>query len=258
MAPKGENRFAYDVARDYDRGRSLPAEVLEECCRGIVEATGLRPGAMVLDAGAGTGVLAGSLVWQDYRYLGIDASPEMLRRFGWKSVDIVQGDLRRVPLVDGCIDLVVAFRVFGVVRGWRHAIRECVRALKPEAHLVAGRVARNSGSLADFIRVERNQLLREAGIATDRPGANDGEVELELSHTMEQTAGIGNVDFIVETTPRQLLDQNLSGWRISELDDGVRDRLRSRLAEIVKGRTGGLDVAVEQPAALQLDVYRRR
>jgi SAM-dependent methyltransferase len=258
MARGEAERFGGDVARAYDRGHSLPADLVEELHRRITAATELRTGAMVLDAGAGTGVLAGSLLRDGYRYLGLDASSEMLRRFHLETVDLLRADLRRLPLAGGCIEVVVAFRVFGVIRGWRHAVRECVRVLRPDGYLVAGRVVRDPGSIAEFIRSERNQLLHDAGIATERPGANDGEVDAELAGAMEQTAGIGTLEFTIETTPRQLVEQNLSGWRIAELDGGLRQRLRACLDEAVEARTGGLEVTVAQPAALKLGVYRKR
>ncbi|HTE86273.1 MAG TPA: class I SAM-dependent methyltransferase, partial [Dehalococcoidia bacterium] len=176
-------RFGAAVAGQYDAGRALPAEVMEALHWQIVDAAGLAPGAAVVDVGAGTGALAGPFLRDSFSYVGLDASGAMLRQFhaayhrALQAVpQVVQADLLALPLQDSSFDLVLAFRVFGVVRGWRRGIRECLRVLRTGGHLIAGRVERGPGSLHEIVRSERNRLLEQAGSQTRRPGGDDSAV----------------------------------------------------------------------------------
>jgi SAM-dependent methyltransferase len=236
----------------------MPAETVEELYRRIAALTDVKPGAYVLDLGAGTGALAGPILRDGYRYLGVDGSDTMLRRFQFDSADLIQGDLLHLPMRDVSVDLVLAFRVFGVVRGWRHGVRECLRVLRSGGYLVAGRVVREEESIAEFIRNERNRMLRGAGIETVRPGAGDAEIEAELANAMEATPGIEVIDFSLQATPRQLIDQNLSGWRIAALTEGLKARLQTHLSRAVEERCGDLESLIDQPAGVRVGLYRKR
>lgn len=248
-------QFGAAVARTYDAGRSLPNEVLDEVLSRLVSVAVLEPGAALLDAGAGTGALAAPFLRGGYRYIGLDRSAEMLGEFGSSEAELVQADLLALPLRDASFDVVLVFRVFGVVPGWRRGIRECLRVLRPGGHLLAGRVMRDPGSLSAFIRDERHRLLQDSTIATERPGASDDAVISALSASAVPAGELEPLRWIVRTTPRRLIEQNLSGWRVAQLSDTDRSRIEEGLCRAITARAGELDNTWEEPSTLALSLF---
>lgn len=98
----------------------------------------------VLDAGCGTGILAGR-IGDDVgpaRVVGCDLSMGMLRRAaercprgGW-----LQGDALRLPLRDGVLDAVVTTQAFHFIADRRGALAEFRRVLRSDGLLVIAMV----------------------------------------------------------------------------------------------------------------------
>jgi SAM-dependent methyltransferase len=101
------------------------------------------PGQVILDVPVGgapplrsaPGRLQGS-------YVGIDVSPEMLRRAvreraadGLENVVLARADAMRLPLRDGVVDRVLCFNGLHVLPDKRTAMREIYRVLKPGGQL---------------------------------------------------------------------------------------------------------------------------
>ncbi len=84
----------------------------------LLEATGLRPGATVLDCPAGGGRLAGLLAARGFRVVAADQSPAMLAhavpalRGAGLPARVVAADALRLPFRDGAFDLVLCHRLF--------------------------------------------------------------------------------------------------------------------------------------------------
>ena len=91
------------------------------------------PAGDAVDAACGTGRLTARLVERGHRVLGVDASPAMLgvasRRL--PAASFVAGDLRRLPVPDGSMDLVTCGLALTHVRDLQAVIAEFARALRP-------------------------------------------------------------------------------------------------------------------------------
>ena len=99
----------------------------------------LRPGMRVLDAGAGTGAMSRAVIARQPQVAVtmLDQSAGMLAQAGAVAGSRVQGDVDALPFMSGAFDLVVAAWVLETVADPGVAVREMLRVLGPEGHLLA-------------------------------------------------------------------------------------------------------------------------
>ena len=127
------------AAKRYDRFRELWLRLAgagaEEAMLADLRAV-LRPGAKVLDAGCGTGVLARRMleVEPDIELTLVDLSAAMLARANDVPGKHLQGSVLDLPFADGTFDVVVSAWVIETVPEPMRAVSEYLRVLNPEGH----------------------------------------------------------------------------------------------------------------------------
>ncbi len=100
-----------------------------------------RPGSVLVDIGCGAGVLAPHVAHLGHRHVGVDVvlrSGQLARERG---VTVALGDARRLPLEDGCADVVVAGEVLEHVPDLESVVAEATRILRPGGTLVIDTIA---------------------------------------------------------------------------------------------------------------------
>jgi SAM-dependent methyltransferase len=108
----------------------------------------LPEGALVVDAPCGAGVALVALSpAQRIRYLGLDISDEMLaranrqaRKLGLPQVELVHGDVERIPVDDGSVDLFLSCWGLHCVPDPGAAVVEAARCLKPGGRLIGAMI----------------------------------------------------------------------------------------------------------------------
>lgn len=102
-------------------------------------------GAVVLDAGAGSGRVTLPLARRARMVYALDPAPPMLRLLdrklaaaGLRNVELLRGTFHRVPLPDDCVSAVVACSAFGSdeVRGGQCGLDELRRVTRPGGRIV--------------------------------------------------------------------------------------------------------------------------
>lgn len=102
-------------------------------------------GAVVLDAGAGTGRVTLPLARRARTVYALDPAPPLLGLLegklaaaGLRNVEVLRGTFRRVPLLDNSVDAVVACSAFGAeeARGGRCGLQELRRVTCPGGRIV--------------------------------------------------------------------------------------------------------------------------
>jgi ArsR family transcriptional regulator len=138
---------------------------------GLMPLLGLIPSdAHVADLGAGTGSLTETLAFVAARVIGVDRSEQMLaaaslRLAGVPNVELRRGELERLPLADGEVDLAVLALVLHYVVDPPTVLAEVRRALRP-----GGRVL-----LLDMRPHDRGPLYAEE-MGHVWPGFDEGRV----------------------------------------------------------------------------------
>ncbi len=93
--------------------------------------------SVVLEIGPGPGVLLEQLALRGKAAIGLDLTPGMLAqaqarlRAKGMPVNLINGDATRIPLADGCMDVIVTTFAFSAIPDGAAAMREMARVLRP-------------------------------------------------------------------------------------------------------------------------------
>jgi ubiquinone/menaquinone biosynthesis C-methylase UbiE len=112
--------------------------------RSLSRVAELPDGATVLDVPCGGGVaLRGLRPGQGVRWVAVDIEPAMLDRARRRAaqhpsadVQLIEGDMYRLPLEDGTVDLCLSYGGLHCVARPQAALAEMARCLRPGAHLL--------------------------------------------------------------------------------------------------------------------------
>jgi 2-polyprenyl-6-hydroxyphenyl methylase/3-demethylubiquinone-9 3-methyltransferase len=132
----------------------------------LVPAAG-RPGAVLVDAGCGGGLLAPHLTGKGYRHIGVDLRPAGLRTAAEHGVQAVCGDVTRLPLGDGTADVVAAGEILEHVPDVPATVAELCRVLRPGGLVVLDTI--NATRLSRFITVTAGEKLGVAPVGLHDP-----------------------------------------------------------------------------------------
>ncbi len=95
------------------------------------------PTGRTLELGCGEGRVARDLVEREHDVVALDSAAGLVRhaRAAAPEIAYLVADGGRLPIQDGCFDLVVAYNSLQVVDDMQAAVRECARVLRPGGHL---------------------------------------------------------------------------------------------------------------------------
>ncbi|MEU4239128.1 methyltransferase domain-containing protein [Actinoplanes sp. NPDC026619] len=128
-----------------------------------------RPGAVLVDAGCGGGLMAPHVAGKGYRHVGVDLGRTGLRMAATHGVQPVNGDVTALPLADGAADVVAAGEILEHVTDLPATVAELSRVLRPGGLVVIDTV--NDNALSRFITVTAGERL---GFAP--PGIHDASL----------------------------------------------------------------------------------
>jgi 2-polyprenyl-6-hydroxyphenyl methylase / 3-demethylubiquinone-9 3-methyltransferase len=117
------------------RGAFQPLHWLAAARAELVPSTSAHA-AVLVDLACGGGLLAPHVAGQGYLHVGVDVGARAVCVARAHGVTVARGDVLRVPLRDGCADVVVAGEIFEHVDDLAGLIAEIARILRPGGTLV--------------------------------------------------------------------------------------------------------------------------
>jgi len=121
----------------------LPAEAVAASlgCGNLTALAKLNPGETVLDLGSGGGIdvlLSARRVGPTGKAYGLDMTDEMLalarenqRKAGVENVEFLKGEIERIPLPEGSVDVIISNCVINLSADKDRALGEAFRVLRP-------------------------------------------------------------------------------------------------------------------------------
>ena len=116
-----------------------------------------RSGAVLVDLACGGGLLAPYVADRGYRHIGVDLVATSLVLARTHAVTPVLGDVNRVPLADGCADVVSAGEILEHVPDPSTVVSEACRILRPGGTLVLDTV--NATAVGRFVTVTLGESI---------------------------------------------------------------------------------------------------
>ena len=186
------DRVSFDeqAGEVFDARAGFPDGVAERIAAAVLDYAGVVPGDLIVEIGAGTGLIGQWLARPPARYLGLDRSQPMLDRFvvrlpAGSHARLRQADAdQRWPVEDGTARVIFGSRVFQLL-DLAQLVQEANRVGCPDrAVLVQGRLERRPDSPKVLLRRRMHELLRANGL-TPRPAGR------LLQQVLERAAAAG-------------------------------------------------------------------
>jgi len=156
VAISPEGSFRYPTGEDGLKGQNYNHEILEKLPQDVLSfycgvgnpfsLGAVNEGESVLDIGCGAGVdtlIAATMVGEKGWVVGIDITPEMLRRADknrtkttFANVAFQEASGESLPFPEACFDVVISNGVFNLIPDKLKALEEAFRVLKPSGRLM--------------------------------------------------------------------------------------------------------------------------
>jgi ubiquinone/menaquinone biosynthesis C-methylase UbiE len=269
-APAGEATPRFDVqAAGFDRRAGLPLSACEAVADALVDMTAPGPDQLVLELGAGTGVIGLPLSERVGRYVGLDISQPMLDIFQEKlgregaqarHASLVQADAnQRWPVPESSVSVVFASRAAHLFDE-AHLVSELRRTSVPAgAWLVLGRVRREAGSWREALRGALQERLGALGYVPRSAGGT----RRRLMAALERSGGSGAVTrSVAQWSVQERPSVALGAWRGKSglagvaLPAAVQEEVLQWLEAWARERYGDLDAIHEASERYELTAFR--
>jgi SAM-dependent methyltransferase len=164
----------FDTAADhYDKTRAVSDEAMDRTISLL--SSELRDRGRVLEVGVGTGLLALRLHEAGIPVSGLDLSAPMLAKLVEKAggalpFPLVLGDATTMPFADGAFDAAYLRWVLHLIPGWRAALAEMARVVRPRGVLLL-----SLGTFDEVGTAIRARFSEITGLSTDPVGLMWGE-----------------------------------------------------------------------------------
>jgi SAM-dependent methyltransferase len=252
--------YSFDRAVDfYDRTRGLPEPVLQSLVSVLHDEVDAAGGGPMLEIGVGTGRIALPLAARGVEVHGVDVGAEMLaellrkRESAGVPVWVCRADATRLPARDGVYGAAIASLVLHLLREWRAAVQEMLRAVRPAGVLLIDPDGRSELNLQLSTQLERivGRPLR-AGVR------DAAELDAFMAGLGLEARPLGTFTVQRRTTVRTWLDRLRANWysHTWTLDDATRNAACDELTRWSEQRYGDVDAELADVHTLRWRAFR--
>ena len=222
----------------------------------------LPPGATVVDAGVGTGLVAARLAAAGFDVIGFDFNRSMLDALQARAGNSVCGvlaDISRLPIPASTADAVMITNVLHLVTDWRAVLAEAARTLRDGGVLLVGLGGAVRSPVVSAVHRYFRDLVPMDADAMMGPRAVDEFVEEVAALGFDTRAPLVETDTVVRTirTMVERLQHNVFTWPA----DTQPSRLgvaASRTKAWAEDELGSIDAEYEVEVDLTMHVAVRR
>jgi SAM-dependent methyltransferase len=248
-----------DQASEFDRRVGMPEERCRAIAAAVLELVGARDGGLVVEIGAGTGMIGRWFLEHPTRYVGLDLSRGMLEVFRRRAdAALVQADAARPwPLPGRAADVVFSSRAIHLLPA-DHVVEELFRVAAPAgASCVLGWVERRPDSVKARLSREMQRRVRERGFPARHAGGG------RLLDACRRRGAERLPKTVVERWPvRHAASAALRSWRAKQglggtvLPAGVQEEVLDELEGWALTAFGDLDAGFDSEEAYVLEGVR--
>ena len=242
-------------AETYDLRAGLSEEVCRQVVRSVFAIARIQPGDLILEIGAGTGLIGQWFAQEPMQYLGLDLSEGMLEKFRQRldpqrdncQFLVADGD-QKWAIASGTVRVIFSSRAIHLLTP-EHLVDEIFRVALPQgAALLIGRVQRQKNSISTQMKQQMHHLLRQRGFQPREGEKNSKEL---ISLCCQRGAKVIDSEIVARWTVLNTPQQSLDSWRqkpglagIDLLQD-VQQPILKELQLWAEETFGGLDRSVE-------------
>jgi SAM-dependent methyltransferase len=253
-----QRSVAFDRAVEYyDRTRAIPPEALRATIGQLTGEAADR--GRCLEIGVGTGILALGLHARGVPMAGVDLSAPMLAKLAEKAGGVLPfplalGDVRRLPFADDTFGAALARWVFHLVPGWRAAVDELERVVRPGGTILVNLGDfRQTWQIVDRFVAAAGDVPFSVGLDPRHPERLD-EAFARHGATVRLLEPIPSRD---DTTVGEFVDEMAGGqhswtWRVPA---EVRERIMPDIRAWAEQRFGSLDAPLERDLQIVWRAY---
>ncbi|MDD5678512.1 MAG: arsenite methyltransferase [Kiritimatiellae bacterium] len=162
----------------------------------------LKPGETVLDLGSGAGMdcfIAAQVVGPSGRVIGVDMTPEMLRKaranIGKRmNIEFRLGEIEHLPVADNSVDVIMSNCVINLSPEKQKVFNEAFRVLRPGGHL----------AISDVVQIKPLTGTRWKG-AKHLSACISGSVTVQALKTMLHEAGFADTRIALNESSREFI-----------------------------------------------------
>ena len=206
------NAMSYvDIARKYNEINHIPSVAATRLGAAVAKVAG--PDARIVDLGGGAGRVSVPVA-ACLDTIAVDIEPQMLgaaRALAAQrgvSIGLCVGTVLQLPFADDQFDAVLITNVLHQVAGWRDALTEAARILKPGGVLIMGRDILDEGSCAGRLR-QQSRLITGQLAPEMRPTDAAGPALFQHLQAMGGQGGppVTACSWTEPLSPKQVLDR---------------------------------------------------